>query len=122
MSFPYGAYHAAELQYLFSLPEAPLPGTLTPAQQRLAATMQRYWTGFAALGAPSRTGAKPRWPAYSQDLRAVSAARPTQAHDGDQLRRRTPLRLLVGSLTTPPPAAAPRLAQRPRPARSDPKR
>jgi para-nitrobenzyl esterase len=48
VSFPYGAAHASELQYLFQIPT-----TFTPAQQRLSATMQRYWTGFAARGFPS---------------------------------------------------------------------
>ena len=59
------AAHAAELQYLFTLPNTPQAGSLNPAQQRLAATMRRYWTGFAARGIPSATGARPRWPAYS---------------------------------------------------------
>ena len=65
VSFPYGAAHAAELQYLFTLPNTPQAGSLNPAQRRLASTMRRYWTGFAALGIPSATGARPRWPAYS---------------------------------------------------------
>jgi len=65
VSYPYGAYHGAEVQYLFDLPAASQAGSLNPAQQRLALTMRRYWAGFAALGTPSATGARPRWPAYS---------------------------------------------------------
>ena len=65
VSYPYGAYHASELQYLLDLPGTPRPGGLTAGQQHLASTMQRYWTGFAATGSPSGTGAGPQWPAYN---------------------------------------------------------
>jgi para-nitrobenzyl esterase len=61
VGFPYGAYHAAELQYLFTLSSTPLPGTFTPAQQELAAAMQRDWTTFARFGAPSFGAAWPRF-------------------------------------------------------------
>lgn len=65
-SFPFGAAHTSELQYLF-------PGFhgatgkaqgLDPTQQRLARTMRGYWASFAAVGAPTATGA-PAWPPYS---------------------------------------------------------
>jgi para-nitrobenzyl esterase len=64
--FPYGAAHASEIQYLFTLATAPQPGTLTGPQQRLAAAMQQDWTdlawrGFPALGWPRFTSAGPRW-------------------------------------------------------------
>ncbi len=65
VSFPYGAAHASELQYLFGLPTAPIPGALTAPQQRLAASMRRYWTNFAARGFPSSAG-QPRWPAFGR--------------------------------------------------------
>ncbi len=61
VGFPYGAYHAAELQYLFTLSSTPLPGTFTSAQQDLAAAMQRDWTTFARFGAPSFGAAWPRF-------------------------------------------------------------
>jgi para-nitrobenzyl esterase len=66
VGFPYGAAHASEIQYLFTLATAPQPGTLTGPQQRLAAAMQQDWTdlawrGFPALGWPRFTGADPRW-------------------------------------------------------------
>jgi len=48
VSFPYGAAHASELQYLFKIPT-----TFTADQMRLSATMQRNWTGFATRGFPS---------------------------------------------------------------------
>jgi para-nitrobenzyl esterase len=33
VSFPYGAAHQSELQYLFDLPTAKIPGTLAAQQQ-----------------------------------------------------------------------------------------
>ena len=56
------ATHASELQYLFGLPNAPVPGTLSPAQQALAASMRAAWASFAARGNP--TTAHLRWPAF----------------------------------------------------------
>jgi para-nitrobenzyl esterase len=66
VSFPYGAAHQSELQYLFDLPTAPIPGTLTAQQQTLAASMKRYWANFAARGIPSSAG-DPRWPRFNRD-------------------------------------------------------
>ena len=58
VSFPLGAYHGAELQYLFA-------GTppFTADQRRLSAAMTRYWTQFAKTGSPN-SEATPAWPAY----------------------------------------------------------
>jgi para-nitrobenzyl esterase len=56
VSFPYGAAHASEIQYLMDLPTAAFPGTLSAAQQQLATTMQGYWTNFAKRGFPSSFG------------------------------------------------------------------
>jgi para-nitrobenzyl esterase len=63
VSFPYGAAHASELQYLFDLPTAPTPDTLTAQQQKLATSMRRYWARFAARGFPSSAG-QPWWPRF----------------------------------------------------------
>jgi para-nitrobenzyl esterase len=62
VSFPYGAAHASELQYLFKL-RAPLPAPLTPTQRKLSNAMIGYWTTFAASGDPNSSGA-PTWPKY----------------------------------------------------------
>jgi para-nitrobenzyl esterase len=62
VSFPYGAAHASELQYLFKL-RAPLPAPLTPAQRKLSNAMIGYWTTFAASGDPNSSGT-PTWPKY----------------------------------------------------------
>jgi para-nitrobenzyl esterase len=77
VSFPYGAPHASELQYLFGLTAA-FPGTLTAGQQQLATTMKRYWTHFAKRGFPSsfRT---PFWPLFNnltQTMESLSPAVP----------------------------------------------
>jgi para-nitrobenzyl esterase len=75
--FPYGAAHASELQYLFDL-TAPIPGTLDPAQQRLAAEMKDYWTGFARRGVPTVHG-QVAWPAFdatSQTMLSLNTPAP----------------------------------------------
>jgi para-nitrobenzyl esterase len=61
--FSYGAAHASEIQYLFHLNVSPIPGILTPNQQQLAASMQRYWTNFAKQGLTSARG-EPPWPQF----------------------------------------------------------
>jgi para-nitrobenzyl esterase len=83
VSFPYGAYHAAELQYLFDLPTAPVPGTLTQTQQQLARAMQQDWTAFAATGTLNRTNTT-AWPVYRRDterFERFSPPTPTVASD-----------------------------------------
>jgi len=64
VSFPYGAAHATEIQYLMALPTAAFPGTLSPQQQQLAATMKGYWTNFAKRGFPASSGT-PFWPLFN---------------------------------------------------------
>lgn len=46
--FRFGAYHAADVPYLFDVGVA-----LSPEQQRLATTMRAYWTNFARSGDPN---------------------------------------------------------------------
>ncbi|OXM42816.1 carboxylesterase family protein [Amycolatopsis alba DSM 44262] len=53
-----GASHGSELAYLSDM--TPSPGKLTPAQQKLAAQMIQYWTGFAKTGNPNGDGL-PKW-------------------------------------------------------------
>ncbi len=65
VSFPYGAAHASELQYLFNLPTAPFPTPLPPVQARLAATMRAYWTNMATRGMPSGPSTPP-WPRFDR--------------------------------------------------------
>jgi para-nitrobenzyl esterase len=76
VGFPYGAAHASEIQYLFGL-SAAIPGPLTPAQQRLAAAMQGYWTSAARQHNPNTLG-EPLWPAFSVASHAmISLVPPT---------------------------------------------
>jgi para-nitrobenzyl esterase len=57
-SFPTGAFHAAELQYLFDDEQFRTP--LTPGQEELSEQMIGYWTRFAHTGNPNGAGA-PGW-------------------------------------------------------------
>jgi para-nitrobenzyl esterase len=57
-SFPTGAYHASELQYLF--PGVYSTGVLPAPQQKLADQMIKYWTRFAHTGTPNGPGS-PSW-------------------------------------------------------------
>jgi len=63
VSFPYGAAHASEIQYLFGLPVAVPAPPLDAGQQQLSATMIDYWTTFARTGQPS-SSTTPAWAAY----------------------------------------------------------
>jgi para-nitrobenzyl esterase len=56
------ATHGSELQYLFDLPNAPVPGTLSTGQQALAASMRTAWANFAASGNPASVAVP--WPAF----------------------------------------------------------
>ena len=62
LSFPLGAYHAAELQYLFDIPN--LSSQLNADQLQLSAAMVSYWTNFAATGDPN-SAATPTWAPYA---------------------------------------------------------
>jgi para-nitrobenzyl esterase len=60
VSFPYGAAHASEIQYVLNLPTAAFGKALTAPQQQLAAIMKADWTNFAKRGFPS-----PFWPLFN---------------------------------------------------------
>ncbi len=80
--FPYGAAHASELQYLFTLPTS-VPGGLSAGQQRLAAAMRQEWTSFARSGAPSAAGAAswPRFTAGGQEMLSLIPPEPKPETD-----------------------------------------
>ena len=61
LSFPLGAYHGSEIQYLFDSVFTP---ELNPAQQQLSAAMVSYWTNFAVSGNPNG-GSLPTWSLYN---------------------------------------------------------
>ena len=75
VSFPYGAAHASEIQYLMGLPTAASPGTLSAQQQQLAATVKEYWTNFAKRGFPSSFGT-PFWPLFNNLTQKVQSLAP----------------------------------------------
>ncbi len=82
VSFPYGAAHASEIQYLFDVPNQTGAPALTADQQQLATTMVGYWTRFARSGRP-RLSRAPKWPIYrtndstSQGVLSLVAPVPT---------------------------------------------
>ncbi len=76
--FSYGAAHASELQYLFTLHSA-YPAPLTAPQQRLASAMRAYWTNFAARGFPSGLGV-PLWPGFTSTRPLVQALDTPRPH------------------------------------------
>ncbi len=79
LGFPYGAYHAAEIQYLFTLAATPVPGTLSASQQELAAAMRRDWTSLARSGAP-----RAAWPRFTAtSLRWLSLVPPRPVVETD---------------------------------------
>jgi para-nitrobenzyl esterase len=75
VSFPYGAAHASEIQYLMDLPTAAFPGTLSVQQQQLATIMKGYWTNFAKRGVPSSSGT-PFWPLFNNLTQKMQSLAP----------------------------------------------
>ena len=69
VSFPYGAAHTYEIQYLFSHYHgaAGIGNNLNPAQARLSDQMVSYWTTFAKSGNPN-SEETPDWPRYDARL------------------------------------------------------
>jgi para-nitrobenzyl esterase len=66
VSFPYGAGHTLEIQYLFPRFHGArgTPHDLSGAQARLSTEMTGYWTRFAAKGDPNG-GSAPRWDRFT---------------------------------------------------------
>ncbi len=65
LTFPLGAYHSSELQYLFpGIDVFGLPVTLSSQQMELSDAMVSYWTQFAKKGDPNSSG-EPLWSPYS---------------------------------------------------------
>ena len=75
VSFSYGAAHASEIQYLFTLPvTVPAPG-LDAAQQQLSQDMIAFWTSFARSGRPSARGAA-AWASYQTATDTLQSLQP----------------------------------------------
>lgn len=58
-----GAYHGAEIPYVFGIHDAYMPATAL--DRELTATMQRYWLNFAATGNPN-AATVPDWPVFER--------------------------------------------------------
>jgi para-nitrobenzyl esterase len=82
VSFPYGAYHGAEILYLFTVPAVVPTPPFDAAQQRLSDTMIDYWATFARTGQPSsfRT---PLWARFQTERDAVQALVPALPRPDD---------------------------------------
>lgn len=61
----YGAYHGAELYYVFNTLHCK-PWRWQADDRQLAHTCSAYWTNFAAHGNPNSAGL-PQWPAFNSD-------------------------------------------------------
>jgi len=81
VSFPYGASHASEIQYIFpaanppgfglNLPQTPLNGN----QRLLSDKMVGYWTEFAKSGDPNGNGS-PQWPQFERGRQVMQSLVP----------------------------------------------
>ena len=65
LTFPLGAYHSAEVPYLFTTGNIfGVPEVLSPQQVQLSDAMVSYWTQFAKTRDPNSSG-EPHWTPYS---------------------------------------------------------
>jgi para-nitrobenzyl esterase len=68
LTFPLGAYHSSELQFLFpGIDVFNLPVTLSGAETHLSEAMVSYWTQFAKTGSPNSAN-QPLWSPYSASI------------------------------------------------------
>jgi para-nitrobenzyl esterase len=79
------ATHSSELQYVFDLPNTPVPATLNAGQEALAISMRTAWANFAAKGDPS--SAAMGWPPFNDGGQVLSLMQPQSQVDTDNATR-----------------------------------
>jgi para-nitrobenzyl esterase len=78
VSFPYGAAHASEIQYIFPVTNPSTVGLklaqtpLNADQLKLSGKMVDYWTEFAESGNPNGIGT-PHWPRFHRDRQVMQS-------------------------------------------------
>ncbi len=81
--YRFGASHASELQFLFTIPKLPGTRALTASETTLSDFMVKYWTNFARSAAPGGRGT-PEWSPYAPGadiIQSLVPARPAPEDD-----------------------------------------
>jgi len=65
-----GAPHATEIPFVFDTVKARYESALTPADEKMAQTVNAYWLQFAKTGNPNGVGL-PNWPQYNAQSDAI---------------------------------------------------
>jgi hypothetical protein len=91
VSFPYGATHTDELQFLFTL--ASTPSALSSAETNLAGVMQNYWSSFARNGTPNSLQTPP-WAPFSIAADNIQSLNTPRPGGGIRIRGAASLQLL----------------------------
>src|SRR5258708_2567215 len=83
-----GAYHSAEIEYVFGMLDSKAKMEWRPEDRQLSAQMQKYWANFAPAGDPNGDGLA-KWPGYkaSDGWQVMYLSAKPEAHKDDQRNR-----------------------------------